>query len=87
MTSHPLRAFAVALFSAGWLLPLFWSARSFLDYLNLIYLPTLQGQVPLTSAPLDRMALASLQVACLWLFAAIAFWAYTGWMALARRRA
>ncbi len=82
-----LRVVLIAILSAGWLLPLAWAADSYIGYLNLVLLPKSQGQVPLTSAPLDRVTLIQLYVALSWLAAVIMGWSYAGYKGINRRAA
>ena len=75
---HFLLTVLISVFSAGWLAPLAWAAQSYLGYLNLVFLPKVRDQIPLTSAPLDNIALLQFYIACGWLFAVIAAWVYVG---------
>ncbi len=74
-----LRAALIAMLSAGWLLPLALAANPYLGYLDLVIRPEMQGHVPLTSAPLDRIALIEFYFALSWLAAVTAGWSYVGY--------
>jgi hypothetical protein len=79
-----LRPILISVLSGGWLLPLAWSADSYVRYLDLVLLPKLRGQVPVASAPLDRIALLQFEAACCWLFVAILIWSFIGYRAATR---
>jgi len=87
MDSSWLKSFAIGIVSAGWLVPLWWSARFYVDYLNLVYLPKATGKVPLASAPLDDVSLTCLCISLVWLAVVIAGWSVLLHRTLARRAA
>ena len=71
-----LPALLVSALTVGWLVPLAWAAQAYIGYLNLVMLPKSQGLVPLTSAPLDQLALLAFFTACGWLAIVLFVWSY-----------
>jgi hypothetical protein len=70
-----LRAF-IAIFSAGWLFPLWLSATSMYRFFSVELLPRLDGKHPLNSFPPLQFSEEALVVALLWLAAVIMFWSW-----------
>jgi hypothetical protein len=70
-----LRAF-IAIFSAGWLFPLWVSANSIYTFFSAEVLPRLRGEHPLNSFPFLQFSQEALIVALIWLAAVITFWSW-----------
>lgn len=71
-----IRRILIAIFSAGWLLPLWLSVDTMFDYLRAEVVPRLFGQNPINSFPFVHFSQQSFTVACIWLAAAVFFWAW-----------
>lgn len=71
-----LRRLLIALFSAGWLVPLWISAYSMFAFCNGELWPRLRGEHPLNSFPFIRFSEQVFTFAFVWLAAVIAFWAW-----------
>jgi hypothetical protein len=66
----------IALFSAGWLLPMWIAVREWLNYWNRELVPESHGEVPLDSFPHATLATNVFTFACIWLALAIFYWAW-----------
>ena len=71
-----IRRILIAIFSAGWLLPLWLSVATMFDYLRAEVVPRLFGQNPVNSFPFVQFSQLFFTVACIWLAAAVFFWAW-----------
>ncbi|WP_075575221.1 hypothetical protein [Lysobacter antibioticus] len=84
MTRKRLQAILVALFSAGWLIPLALGVDIWLNFWQLEAWPLLSGVPRGNSFPFIDAAKDCLRWALLWLGAVIAFWSYRAFTATAR---
>jgi hypothetical protein len=66
----------IAMFSAGWLLPLWLSANSMFTFFNVELWPRLRGENPLNSFPFVHFSERAFTVSCVWLAAVIVFWTW-----------
>jgi hypothetical protein len=66
----------IAIFSAGWLLPLWVSASVMFQFLSAEVLPRLAGQQPVNSFPFVQFSAQAFTGACIWLGVVIIFWAW-----------
>ena len=66
----------VAIFSAGWIIPLCVSASSMFTFFSQEVLPRLRGEHPLNSFPFVHFSEQAFMVACIWLAAVILFWSW-----------
>ena len=71
-----LRRLLIALFSTGWLAPLWISADSMFAFFNGELWPRLRGEHPLNSFPFIQFSERASTIAFVWLAAVIAFWAW-----------
>jgi len=71
-----MRRILIALFSAGWLVPLWISADSMFTFFNSELWPRLRGGNPLNSFPFIQFSEQAFTIACVWLAAVITFWAW-----------
>ncbi|TZF83443.1 hypothetical protein [Cognatilysobacter lacus] len=77
----------IAIFSAGWLLPLTFGVDTYLSFWQVEGWPLLREQHPLNSAPFFGIAATSFRIAFAWLAAVIAFWSYLAYGLWCRRTA
>jgi hypothetical protein len=66
----------LALFSAGWILPMWLAVFEWLKYWNREFLPESRGNPPLDSFPHAIFATDLFTVACIWLALVIFYWAW-----------
>jgi hypothetical protein len=74
--SEAMKRILIAIFSAGWLLPLWVSASAMFQFLSAEVWPRLAGQQPLNSFPFLHFSSQAFTVACIWLASVIIFWAW-----------
>lgn len=86
MTKHTIVAIAVAIFSAGWLLPLALSVSSYLSFWQSEGWPLLLGRPRVNSFPFLSFAHDAFLIAIAWLGVVILFWSYLGYSAWSRHR-
>lgn len=84
MTKQRIFAILVAIFSAGWLLPLAASVSTYLTFWQAEGWPLLLGQPRSNSFPFLTFAHDAFLIAVAWLGAVILFWSYIGYMAWSR---
>jgi hypothetical protein len=72
----PMKRILIAVFSAGWLLPLWVSASVMFQFLSAEVLPRLAGQQPVNSFSFVQFSAQAFTAACVWLGAVIIFWAW-----------
>ena len=68
--------FLIAVFSAGWLLPMWMSARSLFTWLGEDAPLLFRNEVPRNSFPFKEFSLQAFTVGCIWLAAVILFWSW-----------
>ena len=78
---------AVALLSAGWLIPLWLSVQFHLDFLRLELWPRVAGQPVLNSFPYLSASSTLFSTACVWLGLVILFWSSRAWSCLQAKNA
>lgn len=83
---HRLWCVSVALFSAGWVVPMWLGIQTCLDFWELEVVPILVRDPRGNSFPFLDFAGDCFGWALAWLAAAIAFWAYLGYAAVLRAR-
>lgn len=66
----------IAIFSAGWLVPLWMGIYLYLDFMNAEVWPRLAGRDPGNSFPYLRIASPCFTVAFIWLGIVVLLWAY-----------
>jgi len=71
-----MKRILIAVFSAGWLLPLGVSASVMFQFLSAEVLPRLAGQQPVNSFPFVQFSAQTFTGACIWLGAVIIFWTW-----------
>ena len=71
-----MRRIAIAIFSTGWLLPIWLSGQSVFTFLEAEVWPRLRGQTPVNSFPFLHFGLQAFTVGMLWLAAVVFFWAW-----------
>ena len=76
MKTMLLRRTLITLFSAGWLLPLWVSVDLLFVYSRADLVPRLLGQHPVNSFPFLQASQTLFAGACVWLAAALLFWAW-----------
>ena len=74
----------IALFSAGWLVPLWLGVDTYLTFWQVEIWPLLDGQSPGNSFPFISFARDCIVVSFCWLGAVFVFWAYFCFQALSR---
>ncbi|HZV37796.1 MAG TPA: hypothetical protein VFF96_03500 [Pseudoxanthomonas sp.] len=79
-------ASAVAVFSAGWLVPLWFAAGAYSSFWQHEVWPALLGQHPLTSFPNLPFSVLLFRVAVVWLGFVILFWSCIGYSVLLRQQ-
>ncbi|ROU06469.1 hypothetical protein [Lysobacter enzymogenes] len=77
----------VAVFSAGWLLPIWLGVATYLDFWRAEVLPRMDGTLIGNSFPFLDFSKQCIGWGLAWLAAALAFWAYLGFSTLLRARA
>ena len=87
MTQSKILAILVAIFSAGWLFPLWLGVETYLSFWRVEGWPRLLGENPGNSFTFFPFASSCFQLAFLWLGLVVTFWAYLGFTAYLRRRA
>ena len=85
MIKHRLLAALTAVFSAGWLIPLWWGVYCYLTFWEAEGWPLLAGQRPMNSFPFIDASIEAFSVAFGWLGAVILFWSYKAFMTHAPR--
>jgi hypothetical protein len=75
MNSKAVRAL-VALFSAGWLIPLWVSVRTYLDFMQFEIRPAVLGHPEMNSFPFLNTSKNTFTIACVWLGMVILFWSH-----------
>ena len=83
MRAHAVRLL-VALFSCGWVLPVWLAASQYVAYVRVELAPRLSGEDPVNSFPFLPFVERMLAVASVWLVLVLFFWA---WRLLGRERA
>ena len=78
---------ATALFSAGWLVPLWLGVDAYLSFQRAEVWPLLMGGHPMNSFPFLHFASNCFLVSFAWLGIALAFWSYVGYIVLGRNSA
>ncbi|MES2706802.1 MAG: hypothetical protein V4726_09395 [Verrucomicrobiota bacterium] len=71
-----MRRVLISLLSAGWLIPFWFSGATALSFLRLEIMPRLKGHEPVNSFPFEDFIQKTFSAACVWLGAAILFWAW-----------
>jgi hypothetical protein len=69
-----LKVVGLAIFSGGWLVPLYLAYNFYVIYLENELHMRLEQQAPLTSFPFLRLSRQALLVACAWLMIVILIW-------------
>jgi len=64
----------IALFSAGWLFPLWLSGHIFLDFIVLEVQPRLSGNPKVNSFPFLHYSLSMWTLSCAWLGLVLIYW-------------
>lgn len=80
-----IKAALIAIFSAGWVFPLWLSVNTYFDFWRLVALPIALKIRPIDSCPFLDFADNCFGIAMLWLGCVIAYWSYMGYMAAKRR--
>ena len=71
-----MRRIAIAMFSTGWLLPMWLSGQSVFAFVDAEVWPRLLGQTPANSFPFLDFGLKAFTLAMLWLATVVFFWAW-----------
>ena len=86
MKTGTIKSILVALFSAGWLVPVWLGVATYLSFWQVEGWPLLLGkQTRLSSFPYISFSLDCFSVGFAWLGAVILFWAYVGYVSFRSR--
>ncbi|RNF83589.1 hypothetical protein EER27_09350 [Lysobacter psychrotolerans] len=86
MTRHRFFPVAVAVLSAGWLVPLWMGVDIYLTFWQIEGWPLLRGEHPGNSFSFIQFAASCFKVSFVWLGMVICFWSYVGYAAFTRSR-
>jgi len=86
MTQHKAIRFLVAIFSAGWLIPLWLAVHTYLSFWQAEAWPLLLGQHPMNSFPFIHFADQYFSITFVWLAVVVFGWSYAGYAAFIGRR-
>jgi hypothetical protein len=71
-----MKTLLLPLFSAGWLLPLYFSVSWYLDWLRLEVEPRFHGQSPMNSFPFLHFSGQAFGISACWLALVIVVWTF-----------
>jgi hypothetical protein len=71
-----MKRILITLLSVGWLLPFWLTGYTAISLLRGEIMPRLHGRDPTNSFPFEHFMFQTFTVTCIWLAAAMAFWAW-----------